>query len=257
MSKKYIQLDDSVFQHKVRKLAKKWKIDEKEFVKQQGVLLQKTLGAYVPPYKTFPSGKNLSFGTKADEIAGKLAIQYDLNKLFFVPNTATFEWAKKTFGTREIRKGKKVIGAGVIDSIGQMRKFHNFNRKPSNGRTRSLRGFQQMWASQDMFDTYVFMVQRDVGIAKASIAKGILRLNPITRGINKAWLKQIPKATGTGRMVKLKGSWNAIFQAKAYGLQHLSQGIINFVMRGRISKMESALKKQFKETSKKSGFKVR
>ena len=257
MSKKYIQLDDSVFQHKVRKLAKKWKIDEKEFVKQQGVLLQKTLGAYVPPYKTFPSGKSPSFGTKADEIAGNTAIKHDLNKLFFIPNTEAFEWAKKQFGSREIRKGKKVIGAGAIGSIGEMRRFHNANRKPSNGRTRSLKGFQQMWVNQDMFDTYVFMVQRDVGIAKASIAKGIIKLNPTIRGINKAWLIQIPKATGTGRMVKLKGHWNAIFQAKAYGLQHLSQGIVNFVIRGRMSKMESALRKQFKETSKKSGFKVR
>ena len=93
MSKKYVQIDDSVFQHKVRKLAEKWKVDEKEFVRQQGVLLQKTLGAYVPPYKTFPSGKNLSFGTKADEIAGNTAIKHDLNKLFFIPNTAAFEWA--------------------------------------------------------------------------------------------------------------------------------------------------------------------
>ena len=257
MSKKYIQLDDSIFQHKVRKLAKKWKIDEKEFVKQQGVLLQKTLGAYVPPYKTFPSGGQPSFGTKADEIAGNTAIKHDLNKLFFVPNTAAFEWAKKTFGSREIRKGKKVIGAGAIDSIGEMKRFHNANRKPSNGRTRSLKGFQQMWVSQDMFDTYVFMVQRDVGIAKASIAKGIIKLNPTIRGINKAWLKQIPKATGTGRMIKLKGSWNAIFQAKAYGLQHLSQGIVNFVIRGRMSKMETALKNKFKDTAKQSGFKVR
>lgn len=257
MSKKYVQIDDSVFQHKVRKLAEKWKVDEKEFVRQQGVLLQKTLGAYVPPYKTFPSGKNLSFGTKADEIAGNTAIKHDLNKLFFIPNTAAFEWAKKTFGSREIRKGKKVIGAGAIDSIGEMKRFHNANRKPSNGRTRSLKGFQQMWVGQDMFDTYVFMVQRDVGIAKASIAKGIIKLNPTIRGINKAWLIQIPKATGSGKLVKLRGFWTAVFTAKAYGLQHLSQGIINFVMRGRISKMESALKKQFKETSKKSGFKVR
>lgn len=257
MSKKYVQIDDSVFQHKIRKLAKKWQIDEKQFVKEQGVLFQKTLGAYVPPYVTFPSGRRPSFGKKADEIAGKLAIEYDLKKLFFVANTSTVEWAKKTFGTKEIRKGKKVIGAGVIDSIGKMRRFHNNNRKPSNGRTRSLKGFQKMWVSEEMFKTYKFMVQRDVGIAKASIAKGILRLDSTTRGINKAWLKQIPKATGTGRMAKLRGSWNAIFQAKAYGLQHLSQGIIKFVMRGRMNKMETALKHKFKKTAKQSGFSVR
>ena len=257
MSKKYVQLDDSVFQHKIRKLAKKWKIDEKEFVRQQGVLFQKTLGAYVPPYKRFPSGKTPSFGTKADEIAGNIAIKHDLNKLFFTPNGGAFENAQKTFRNGLIYKGKKVIGAGVINSIGEMKRFHNANRKRSNGRTRSLKGFQQMWVSQDMFDTYVFMVQRDVGIAKASIAKGILRLNSKTRGINKSWLMQIPKATGTGRMAKLNGHWNAIFQAKAYGLQHLSQGIIKFVQAGRISKMESALKRKFKDAAKKSGFKVR
>jgi len=255
MSKKYVQIDDSVFQHKVRKLAEKWKVDEKEFIKQQGVLLQKTLGAYVPPYKTFPTGKSL--GTKKDEIAGKLAIEYDLRKIFFVPNTEVFEWAKKTFRTGEIRKGKKIIGAGIIHSIGEMRKFHNANRKPRSGRTRSLKGFQQMWASEAMFATYKIMVQRDVGIAKASIAKGFLMLNANKRGINKFILLQLPKAIGSGKLVKLRGFWTAVFTAKAYGLQHLSQGIINFVMKSRIKKMETALKNKFKKTAKKSGFKVR
>jgi len=253
MSSKYVQLDDSVFQHKIRKLARKWKVSEKEFVKDQGVLFQKTLGAYVPPYQTFPSGGTPSFGRKADEIAGKTAIKHDLNKLFFIPNAGAFEWAKRTF-TGLIYKGTKVIGAGAINSIGEMRKFHNANRKPSNGRTRSLKGFQQMWVSQDMFDIYKIMVQRDVGIAKASIAKGILRVNPATRGINKAWIKQIPKATGTGRMAKLNGSWNAIFSAKAYGLQHVSLGTINYVKAGRMNKMKTALRHRFKKAARESEF---
>lgn len=255
MSKKYVQIDDSVFQHKVRKLAEKWKIDEKEFIREQGVLLQKTLGAYVPPYKTFPTGKSL--GTKKDEIAGKLAIEYDLKKIFFVPNVEVYEWAKKTFKTGEIRKGKKIIGAGIIHSIGEMKKFHNFNRKPSNGRTRSLKGFQQMWVSEPMFVTYKIMVQRDVGIAKASIVKGFLMLNANKRGINKFILKQLPKAIGSGKLVKLRGFWTAVFTSKAYGLQHLSQGIINFVIKMRIKKMETALKHKFKKTAKRSGFSVR
>tara|TARA_R110001592_G_scaffold285673_2_gene554145 strand:+ start:125 stop:898 length:774 start_codon:yes stop_codon:yes gene_type:complete len=257
MSKKYVEIDDSVFQHKVRKLAEKWKVDEKEFVKQQGVLLQKGLGAYVPPYKTFPSGKKPSFGTKADEVAGKTAIKYDLVKLFFVPDAAVFEWAKKTFRTGEIRKGKKVIGAGIIHSIGGMKAFHNANRKPRSGRTKSLKGFQQMWVSEEMFAIYEFMVQRDVGIAKASVAKGFLMLNGNTRGINKFILKQLPKAIGSGKIVKLRGFWTAVFTAKAYGLQHLSQKTINIVMAKRMKAMETRLKHIFKDAAKKSGFKVR
>ena len=255
MPKKYIEIDDSVFQHKIRKLAKRWNIDEKEFIREQGVLLQKALGAYVPPYATFPTGKSL--GTKKDEIAGKLAIEYDLKKLFFVPDTEVFEWAKNTFKTGQVRKGKRVIAAGTINSIQQMKRFHDANRKPSNGRTRNLKNFQKMWVSEAMFVTYKIMVQRDVGIAKASIAKGFLMLNSNKRGINKFILKQLSKATGSGKLVKLRGFWTAVFTAKAYGLQHLHQGIINFVMKLRVKKMETALKHKFKKSAKYSGFKVR
>ncbi len=255
MSKKHFELDDAVFQSKIRKLAKKWKIDEKEFVQDQGAMYWRDLARFIPPYKSFP-GRGTTLGDKADQMAGKLAIEYDLKKLFFAPEGRVFNWAESTFPTGEIYKGRKVIGAGVIKSIGQMRRFHNANRL-KNGRTRNLKGFQQMWVDEAMFDTYKFIVQRDVGIAKASMAKGVLRLKPNIKGIP-AWVRnQMGKAIGNSRMAKVNNSWTAFFTAKAFGLQHLSMGTINIVRRGRLKAMETRLKFLFKQAAKESKFKVR
>ena len=113
-----------------------------------------------------------------------------------------------------------------------------------------------MWCSKEMFDVYKFIVQRDVGVAKASIAKGVLMLDPATRGIP-AWVKkQIGKATGSGRMVKVKNSWNAVFTANAYGLQHVSSGSLRRIEQGRMKAMESRLKFLGKKNAKESGFKA-
>ena len=256
MRNKYIEFDDSLFQHKVRKLAKKWNVDEKEFVKDQGGLFMRDLARYIPPYKSFP-GRGTTLGNKTDQMAGKLAIEYDLKKLFFIPDARVFKWAQRTFPMGEIYKGRKVIGAGVINSISEMRRFHNANRKPSNGRARSLKGFQQMWVDENMFDTYKFIVQRDVGVAKASMAKGMLMLKPKVKGIP-AWVRaQMSKATGSARMHQVNKSWTAFFNARAYGLQHLAGKTIKIVQRGRLKAMETRLKHIFRQAAKESGWKVK
>ena len=130
-------MDDAVFQSKIRKLAKKFNIEEELFVAEQGAIFINDLGRFVPPYAEFPTGNSSKMGTPADNKAGKLAIQYDLEKIFTVPkNSYVFDWAVKTFKGWEIKKGTKVIGAGTLMSLAAMKKFHNDNRKPSNGRTR-------------------------------------------------------------------------------------------------------------------------
>lgn len=255
MSKQYVTLNDDVFQHKIRKLAREFGVDEKEFIREQGALFLNDIGRFVPPYKTFPFGKSRTMGKAQDKKAGQLAIEYDLKKIFFVPEASVFTWAEKTFSRGQIYKGRKVIGAGVMKSIDEMKRFHNLQRKPSNGRTRSLKGLQQMWVSPAMFKKYLKREIADVGIAKASIAKAILQLNPAAR--IPSWIKkQIIKATGNARMVSLNGSPSAVFSAKAYGLQHVSATTIKIVQKGRLKAMESRLKFIFKNAAKKSGWKV-
>ncbi len=256
MSKQYVTLNDDVFQHKIRKLVKKWGVDEKEFVQEQGALFLNDIGRFVPPYRTFPMGRSRSMGKAQDKKAGQLAIEYDLNKIFFVPEARVFTWAERTFATGQIYKGRKVIGAGVMKSIDEMRRFHNSQRKSSNGRTRSLKGLQQMWVSPDMFKKYLKLQIADVGIAKASIAKAILRLNPAAK--IPSWVrKQMSKATGNSRMVKVNGSWSAVFKSRAYGLQHVSGKSIRIVQAGRLKAMEKRLKFIFKDAAQRSGWKVR
>jgi hypothetical protein len=256
MAKRTVELDDSIFQHKIRTLAKKWGVDEKEFVREQGALFLNDVGRFVPPYKTFPFGKRKSMGTKADHVAGKLAIEYDLKKLFFVPEGNVYLWAEKQFMRGQVYKGKKIIGAGVLKSIDEMRIFHNKHRNPRTGRPRPLKGFEQMWVSKSLFNKYFKLQIQDVGIAKASIAKGVLALNASAK--IPAWIKkQMPKAAGGARMAKIGKSWTAVFNAKAFGLQHVKDKTIRIVQKGRMKAMENRLKHIFKQTAKQSGWKVR
>ena len=43
------ELDDAVFQSKIRKLAKKFNIEEESFVAEQGAIFINDLGRFVPP----------------------------------------------------------------------------------------------------------------------------------------------------------------------------------------------------------------
>ena len=256
MAKQYITLNDDVFQHKIRKLAKKFGVEEKGFVREQGAFFVNDIGRFVPPYQTFPRGRSKKMGSAKDKKAGQLAIMYDLKKLFFVPNAATYNWAEKTFTRGEIFKGRKVIGAGVAKSIDEMKNFHNKHRNYRTGRPRSLKGFQQMWVSEKLFNKYYRNEMADVGTAKGALATAVKMLNP--KFAIPAWVvKQIGKAYGSGRCVKLGGSWTAVFKCRAYGLQHVRSDMIAIVQKGRLKAMESRLKFIFKDTAKKSGWKVR
>lgn len=256
MAKRTVEFDDSIFQHKIRTLAKKWGVDEKEFVREQGALFINNIARFVPPYKNFPTGNKQSMGSKADHVAGKLAIEYDLKKLFFVPDDSVYQWAQQKFMRGQIYKGRKIIGAGVLKSIDEMRLFHNKHRNPRTGRPRPLKGFEQMWVSKNMFDKYLARQISEVGIAKASLAKGVIRLNPKFK--IPAWVrKQMGKAIGSARMVKIGQSWTAVFNAKAFGLHHVRSTTIRFIQKQRLKAMERRLKLIFKDAAKQSGWKVR
>ena len=257
MSKKPIEFDDSLFQHKIRKLAKKWNVDEKEFIREQGALFIRDLTRFVPPYKVFPTGKSTSIGSAKDKKAGELAIEYDLKKIFYVIESKKFFTAlQKRFGRNPVYYGKNQIGAGTLDDIAAMRAFHNKNRNTRNGRTIKLKQIQKMVVSKTMFKKYYAKEKADVGIAKASMAEAALKLNPKTKV--PVWVrKQMNKSTGTARVAKIGKSWTAVFKAIAYGLQHVSGSTIRIVQKGRLKAMETRLKHVFKQTAKQSGWKVR
>tara|TARA_R110000782_G_scaffold87467_3_gene169442 strand:- start:4101 stop:4889 length:789 start_codon:yes stop_codon:yes gene_type:complete len=253
---KFITLDDDVFQHKIRKLAKKFGVEEKQFVKEQGAAFVNDIGRFVPPYKTFPVGKSRTMGGAKDNKAGQLAVMYDLKKLFFVPNAAVYTWAENKFKRGEIFKGRKVIGAGVAKSIDEMKNFHNKHRNIRTGRPRSLKGFQQMWVSEKLFKKYYALEKADVGTAKGALATAVKMLNP--KYAIPAWIaKQMGKAHGSGRCVKIADSWTAVFKCRAFGLQHVRPSMVAIVQKGRLKAMENRLKFIFKDAAKKSGWKVR
>ena len=51
---------------------------------------------------------------------------------------------------------------------------------------------------------------------------------------------------GNARMTKLNGSFSAVFNANAFGLQHVSAKSIRIVQAGRLKAMENRLKFVFK-----------
>ena len=256
MAKKGFTLDDAIFQKKIRDLAKRVGVDEKDFVREQGALLLRDIAKYVPPYQSFPTGRGTSIGSAKDKKQGELAIEYDLRKIFFMPDKAqVYKWAKDTYPTGQIYRGREIIGAGVADTLEKMRRFHRSQQRRT-GRTRALKGSEQMWVTPANFNKYLRAEKLRVGIAKASVAKGMIRLNPAAK--IPAWVRRnLGNASGNARMAKLGGSWSAIFSASAFGLQHVQQKTMSIIKRARLKAMEKRLLFIMKDNAKKSGLKVR
>ena len=85
-SAKPIKIDDAVFQSKIRKMAKRAKVDEFDFIRQQGALYAFDFAKFTPPFAKFPSG-NISkapIATDADIDQGENAIIADCKRIFRV-----------------------------------------------------------------------------------------------------------------------------------------------------------------------------
>jgi hypothetical protein len=135
-----------------------------------------------------------------------------------------------------------------------MRRFHRSQQRRT-GRTRGLKGSEQMWVTPANFNKYLRAEKLRVGIAKASVAKGMIRLNPAAK--IPAWVRRnLVNASGNARMTKLGGGWNAIFSASAFGLQHVQQKTMSIIKRARLKAMEKRLLFIMKDNAKKAGLKV-
>ena len=77
--RKSLIVDDSVFQKRARRLAKLLKVDERQFVREQGGLLARAVAIYTPPYATFPDSKKKTIGSKKDFDEGRNAAKRDVD----------------------------------------------------------------------------------------------------------------------------------------------------------------------------------
>ena len=124
------------------------------------------------------------------------------------------------------------------------------------GRTRPLRGPDRMWCSEKILMQYWRRAKKRVGEAKASLGKTAVLFNPSLRA--PAWVKRhFSTVSGSGKLLEIKGASHAKFRASEDGLVHLRQRTINFVIKGRIIKMQKEMEKILRHSAKKAGFKVR
>ena len=248
------KIDYSVFVKRAKKLAKELGKDEPVFVKQQSALLAREAAKYTPPFAGFPSKNSTSIGTKADGKAGKFAVYRDIEQIVSVKDEDVIAQAKKSWGTRPIEYGNGfVIALGVIDNVGELRSWHNFQQNSRN-RTAPLRGPQRYWTSQAVLDTYALEEQEKVGIAKAAFAKASIQLGG--KGKIPAWVnKNIGIASGSGVMMKDGKGTKGEISSRAGGLFH-TRNFLPSIMQNRLKKAVLRGEYLMKQAAKDSSFKV-
>lgn len=258
-------LDDAVFKKKMRDLARRHGVDEKEFVREQGGFLARDLARFTPPYASFPRGGGSSIGTGKDKVAGEKAIRDDLRAIFHAKDQGFIDFCAKRFGVGQVNQPMRGKGGKeyrieyrmICRSIGDMKAWHS-SQQNSRGRVKWKRSsIETAWVSHELFNQYHADQRAKVGIAKAELAFAAVQLNPKIKV--PAWVRRhFGRVSGRGIMDPRKGSPTARIHAKASGLQHvLRTDILRRVEAGRLKAMETRLKKMFGDNARKSGFKTR
>ena len=248
-------VDDSVFQQKAKKLARKLGVDEYEFVKEQTGLLAREVAKMTPPYASFPSlVKGTSVGTAKDIKAGEWAVYNDIKQIcFIVPDDVAERTRRATKGGPVYRRGK-IVAPGVISSMSLLSAWHRKN-KGLNGRTKDLDVPLLPWVGETLFVNYAKTQQKEVGIAKAAFYKASLALG--AKGAAVAGIKRhLAKTTGSGRMTKARKGPAGNISGSADGLWHTNRHL-PALQRNRLIKAVKRLEYIGKKAAKESGFKTR
>jgi hypothetical protein len=256
-----IYVDDSVFQKKAKKLAKKLGVDEYDFVKNQTGLLAREAAMMTPPYVSFPGLRGgTSPGTKADLVAGEDAIYNKkpgkgggLKRIFIVvaDDVANKEYRKSKGGM--IYRHGRPVALGVMTNMSEMHSWHQSNRN-ARGRTIKAIAPHIPWVSESLFKQYAEKVQRRVGIAKASFVSASKQLEA-KGGVTPKIKRHLGRASGIGFMEKTrKGPYGNIV-AKADGISHTFKHLPKLES-NRLKKAVKRLEYIGRQSAKKSGFKV-
>ncbi len=250
---KGIVIDDSTFQKRARALARKLKIDEYDFVKEQTGLLARDVAKFTPPYASFPRKSGNTVGGAKDIKAGKMAVQRDVQQICTVKRVGTIRWAQKTFQGKPIYRGGKKSALGVIDTVGGLAAWHDRNRD-SRGHTKPLMGEDRYWVASTVFNKYMKMQKSNVGIAKSAFVKASRQLGAKGK-VHNSIMAHVGKVSGSGRMSKTgKGAYGLI-SGRAKGLSHVFR-LLPMLERDRLIKAVKRLEFIGKQASKKAGFKV-
>jgi hypothetical protein len=252
---KEIGIDDSVFQERVVKLARKFKVDEKQFIKDQSRLLARDAARFTPPFAQFPDWhKGTHIGTKADLVEGEWAVYKDLRRIFEVlPDSVIWKEHKYSKGG-PIYRHNAIRSPGVITDGFKMHQWHRDNKRP-NGRTKKLKKPGIPWVGESLFYEYLKSQQASVGMAKASFLKASMAFGGKSSATPKI-KRHLARTSGSGNLVKTGKGYDGHIRAKAEGLYHLIR-LLPHLRRNRTKKAEKRLEILAKKAVKSSGFKTR
>jgi len=248
---KGVVIDDNVFQHRARKLARLYKVEENEFVREQTALLARDVAKYTPPFEDFPSKGRGSIGTGKDKKAGINAIDRDINYITTAQKPAAIKWALKTFGAgRPILKGRKEISKGVLTSVSELRRWHKQNRLARRGTTKPLQHDQKYWVSEQIVRKYKKSEGVNVGLSKAAFAKAAMQLG--SKATIPAWVKKnLGRVSGRGKTVRTSRGAHGLISGKAPGLAHVKR-LLPMIESDRLIKATKRLQILKRTVAKKS-----
>ena len=250
---KGIVIDDSTFQKRARALARKLKVDEYDFVKEQTGLLARDVALFTPPYLKFPRFTRKDVGNPKDLLAGRIAVQRDVQQICTVKRVGTIRWAQKTFQGKPIYRGGRQVALGVIDTVAELAVWHRRNQR-RGGHTEPLMGEDRYWVASNIFREYLRYQKSNVGIAKSAFLKASLQLGA-KGAINPAIKKHVGKTQGQGRMARTDKGAYGLISGRAKGLSHVFR-ILPMLERNRLIKAVKRLEFIGRAASKKAGFKV-
>lgn len=252
---KHIGIDDSVFQDRVVKLSRKFKVDEKQFIKDQSRLLARDAARFTPPFAQFPDwNKGTNVGTKADIEQGEWAVINDLKRIFEVlPDAVIWKEHKYSKGG-PVYRFNTIRSPGVITNAFKMHQWHR-DHKRSDGRTKKLKRPGIPWVGESLFSEYAKSQQASVGMAKASFLKASLAFGGKSSATPKI-KRHLGRTNGSGRLVKTGKGYDGLMSAQAEGLYHLKR-LLPHLRRNRTKKAEKRLEILAKAAAKSSGFKTR
>ena len=252
---KDVEIDDSVFQERVVKLARKFKVDEKQFIKDQSRLLAREASKFTPPFSKFPDWhRGTSVGSKDDIEQGEWAVYNDLKRIFEVlPDDVIWKEHKYSKGG-PVYRFNTIRSPGVITNAFKMHQWHRDNKRP-NGRTKKLKRPGIPWVGESLFHEYVKSQQASVGMAKASFLKASLAFGGKSSATPKI-KRHLARTSGSGSLVKTGKGYDGHMVARAEGLYHLKR-LLPHLRRNRTKKAEKRLEILAKKAIKESGFKTR
>lgn len=247
-------VDDSVFQRQAKRLAKRLKVDEHDFVKAQSGLLARDIARLTPPYQNFPGfGNKSSIGTTADMMAGKEAIRIDVRSIVIVIKDEDVPGIVKKYGKGAIYGKDGVVAPGILQSQQELKKWHK-EMSNTRGRVRKVSMPNIPFVGENTFVSYLKQEYKDVGIAKAAMYGASVGLQAKGAALV-AIKKHVPKSGGRGFMTKTSEGSTGNISGSADGLFH----VIRHLPKLRTDRLKKAVKRlQYiaKAMAKKSGFKT-